>query len=346
MSSPLQIALVGYGSAGRIFHAPLITHTPGMVLHSVVSSRRDELRRRFTDVHVRDTLETVLQDPVVDAVVIATPNALHAPMAIAALQAGKHVLVDKPFALDTAEAEQVVAAADAAGRVVSVFQNRRFDADYLTLKALLDAGTLGEIAECHSHFDRFRPVVRDRWREQDAPGSGLWYDLAPHLLDQMLQLFGWPQAITAELDCQRGQGAVDWFHAVLHYPGMRAIIHAGSLVTAASPRFVVHGRSGSWIKPGLDVQEAQLAAGGAPGAPGWGVDPLHGERVWEDSDGGVRRERVDNQIGDYRRVYMQFADAVRGTAAPTVSGAQALRLMRLLDAGQASAREGRRIALV
>lgn len=345
MSTDLQLALIGYGLAGRVFHAPLIQHTPGLALHSIVSSRHDEIRRAFTDLPVRSSPQEVFDDPVVDAVVIATPNALHAPLAIEALRAGKHVLVDKPFALDTREAEAVIQAAQENGRVVSVFQNRRFDADFLTLKALLQAGVLGDIAECHSHFDRFRPQVRDRWRERDSPGGGLWYDLGPHLLDQMLQLFGWPQAITADLDCQRGEGSVDYLHAVLHYPRMRAIVHAGSLVTAATPRFAVHGNGGSWIKHGLDVQEGQLAAGKAPGAPGWGLDPQHGERQWMDDTGQRQQEKTDNQAGDYRRLYAAFAAALRGDGDADVTTAQALQLMQLLDAGRRSAAEQRTIVV-
>lgn len=257
MRPDLQLALIGYGLAGRVFHAPLIQHTPGLVLHSIVSSQRDALLRAFSDVHVRATPQEVFDDPAVDAVVIATPNEQHAPLAIAALAAGKHVLVDKPFALDVAEAETVLAAARDAGRIATVFQNRRFDAGFLTLQALLAEGTLGDVAECHAHFDRYRPQVRDRWREQDGPGSGLWYDLGPHLLDQMLVLFGWPEAIDADLAVQReGGSGIDYFHAVLHYPRHRAIVHAGSLVAAPTPHFAVHGRDGSWIKQGLDVQEA------------------------------------------------------------------------------------------
>lgn len=345
MPADLQIALVGHGMAGRVFHAPLIQHTPGVALHSVVSSRCDELRRQFTDVRLCATPQQAFDDPCVDAVVLATPNALHAPLALQALAAGKHVLVDKPFALSAAQARQVLDAAAANARVATAFQNRRHDADFLTLRALLEEGVLGEVAECHVHFDRFRPEVRDRWREHDAPGSGLWYDLAPHLLDQMLQLFGWPQAISADLDCQRGRGGVDYLHAVLHYPRMRAIVHAGSLVTSASPRYVVHGRSGSWIKHGQDVQEAQLAAGFAPGAPGWGLDPRHGELSWQDADGQLQRRSTDNLPGDYRAVYTRLAAAINGEGAPEVDATQILQLARLLDAGLLSSNEGRRIAL-
>lgn len=346
MRPDLQLALIGYGLAGRVFHAPLIQHTPGLALHSIVSSQRDTLLRSFSDVHVRATAQEVFDDPAVDAVVIATPNEQHAPLAMAALAAGKHVLVDKPFALDVDEADAVLAAAQRAGRIATVFQNRRFDADFLTLQALLAAGTLGEVAECHAHFDRYRPLVRDRWREQAGPGSGLWYDLGPHLLDQMLVLFGWPQAIDADLAVQRDGGSgIDYFHAVLHYPRHRAIVHAGSLVAAPTPHFAVHGHEGSWIKHGLDVQEAQLRRGVAPGAPGWGIDPRHGELLRCDAEDNVQRTTVDNLPGDYRRLYAQFAAALQGEGEPTVSALQARQLMQLLQAGLQSAREGRRVVL-
>ncbi|MET4616743.1 putative dehydrogenase [Stenotrophomonas sp. 2619] len=346
MTTPLQVGLIGYGLAGSVFHAPLIQHTPGLALHSIASSQRDRLLRSFTDVRICDQPAELFNDPALDAVVIATPNAEHAPLAIAALQAGKHVLVDKPFALDLAEAEAVVRAAQTAERVVTVFQNRRFDADFLTLQQLLADGVLGEVAECHSHFNRYRPQVRDRWRESDAPGAGLWMDLGPHLLDQMLQLFGWPQAISADLMAQRdGARSDDYFHAVLHYPRHRAIVHAGSLVAAARPRFAVHGRLGSYLKHGRDVQEDQLREGIAPGAPGWGLDPVHGQQVSVDAAGHEHTASADNALGDYRRLYAAFRDAMLGTGAPTVSAEEALQLMRLLAAGTESARSGRRVEL-
>jgi len=346
MTTRLQVGLIGYGLAGSVFHAPLIQHTPGLALHSIASSQRDRLLRSFTDVRICNQPAELFNDPALDAVVIATPNAEHAPLAIAALQAGKHVLVDKPFALDLTEAEAVVRAAQGAERVVTVFQNRRFDADFLTLQQLLADGVLGEVAECHSHFDRYRPQVRDRWRESDAPGAGLWMDLGPHLLDQMLQLFGWPQAISADLMAQRdGARSDDYFHAVLHYPRHRAIVHAGSLVAAARPRFAVHGGLGSYLKHGRDVQEDQLREGIAPGAPGWGLDPVHGQHVSVDAAGHEHASSVDNALGDYRRLYAAFRDAMLGTGAPTVSAEQALQLMRLLAAGTESARSGRRVAL-
>ncbi|RBI64790.1 oxidoreductase, partial [Xanthomonas oryzae pv. oryzae] len=256
MPKPFNLAVVGYGYVGRTFHAPLIASTPGLQLHSVVSSKPQQPQADFPGINVVADLDSALADPALDAVVLATPNQTHAPFALQALAAGKHVLVDKPFALDVAQAQQMVDAANAAGRIISVFQNRRWDADFLTVRRLIEEGQLGDVMEFHSHFDRYRPQIRDRWRESESPGAGLWYDLGPHLLDQALQLFGVPQGIGADLQRQRDQArSVDYFHVTLHYPRLRAILHAGSLVADSSLRFAVHGTRGSYLKHGLDTQE-------------------------------------------------------------------------------------------
>ncbi|AKC80816.1 oxidoreductase [Xanthomonas arboricola] len=341
MPKPFNLAVVGYGYVGRTFHAPLIAGTAGLALHSVVSSKPQQVQADFPDVAVLADLETALADPALDAVVLATPNQTHAPFALQALAAGKHVLVDKPFALDAAQAREVVAAAAAAGRIVSVFQNRRWDADFLTVRRLIDEGQLGEVVEFHSHFDRFRPQVRDRWRESDIPGAGLWYDLGPHLLDQALQLFGTPQAIGADLQRQRNQArSDDYFHVTLRYPRLRVILHAGSLVADSGLRFAVHGTRGSYLKHGLDTQEDQLRAGRRPGTAGWGVDPLPGTLTRVDDEGRVHTHQPDTTPGDYRQCYAAFRDALAGAGPAPVSTADAVQVMELLELAQRSAASG------
>ncbi|MEE7548026.1 oxidoreductase, partial [Xanthomonas sp. Kuri4-1] len=257
-----------------------------------------------------------------------------------------HVLVDKPFTVTRAEAQAVADAAARAGRIVSVFQNRRWDADFLTVRALLAAGILGEIAEFHSHFDRHRPQVRDRWRESDAPGAGLWFDLGPHLLDQALQLFGRPQALTVDLQRQRaGARSVDYVDATLHYDRLRVHLHAGSLVADSRLRFALHGSAGSFVKHGLDPQEAQLKAGMRPGDAGWGVDPLPGTLTTVDAGGSLQQSRPANAVGDYRACYAALRDAMAGTAPAPVSPAEAVALMDLIELGERSAALGRRLEL-
>lgn len=346
MTRPLDVALVGYGYAGRVFHAPLIVHTPGLRLHTVVSS--DPAR-----VHADHPQARVVADPAeafatsgIDLVVIAAPNQVHAPLAIDALRAGRHVLVDKPFATTLEEARGMVAAAESAGRIASVFQNRRWDADFLALRALLDSGALGEVAELHSHFDRFRPEVPDRWRERPGPGAGLWFDLGPHLVDQALQLFGLPLSVQADIAAQRtGARVDDFFHVLLRYPRMRAVLHAGALVPAGTLRFAVHGSRGSFLKHGLDAQEAALRAGTAPGAPGWGQDPRPGTLVSVDAEGRSDERPVPGPPGDYRACYAAMREAILGRGEPPVGLAEALDVMRVLEAGCESARSGRAIPL-
>ena len=346
MTAPLQVALVGYGYAGRVFHAPLIAHTPGLALHTVVSSDPSRVHADFPQARVLADPAEAFATPGIDLVVIAAPNAVHAPLAIAALRAGRHVLVDKPFATTLDEAREVAATATAAGRIASVFQNRRWDADFLALRALVEAGTLGEVAELHSHFDRFRPQVPDRWRERPGPGAGLWFDLGPHLVDQVLQLFGLPLSVQADIAPQReGAQVDDFFHVVLRYPRLRAFLHAGALVAGGSLRFAVHGTAGSFIKHGLDGQEADLRAGRMPGAPGGGADPRPGTLVLVDADGQARERTAPAPPGDYRACYAAMRDAITGIAAAPVTLAEALDVMRVLEAARESAASGRVLAL-
>lgn len=344
MSRPLNVALVGYGNAGKVFHAPLVAHTPGLRLHTVVSGDAGKVRADFADVRVVADPRQAFADDAIDLVVIAAPNAVHASLAIAALRAGRHVVVDKPFAATLDEAVQVVAAARDAGRIASVFQNRRWDGDFLTLRRLVEDGALGEVVELHSHFDRFRPQVPDRWRERAGPGTGLWFDLGPHLVDQALQLFGLPLSVQADIAIQR-EGAVvdDFFHVLLRYPRLRVVLHAGALVPAHGLRFAAHGTGGSFVKHGLDTQEAALKAGVAPGSSGWGHDPLLGT-LTRAGDGGETATPVDGLPGDYRGYYAALREAIHGRGEPPVTAAQALDVMRVLEAGRASAREGRAIA--
>lgn len=300
----------------------------------MVSSRPAEVQALFPGTRVLPGLEDALADPAVGLIVLATPDALHAEQALSALDTGKAVVVDKPFALTRADAARVVARAAERNLFLSVFHNRRWDADFLALRAELAAGRLGEAVTIESRFDRHRPVVRDRWRE--GPGGGVWLDLGPHLVDQILVLFGRPEAITCHLAIQRQGGlSPDWAHAVLRYPGRRVVLNAAMVAAAPDVRFAVHGTGGSWLKSGLDVQEDQLKAGLAVGGPGWGVDPSPGVRV--DGDTGAR-QTVPGPPGDYPAYYRGVARALKGEGANPVPPEQALAVMEVLEAGMESHR--------
>lgn len=331
------MALVGYGFVGKIFHAPLIANTPGLRLHTIVSSDAAKVLADWPDMRVVADAQAAFADADIDLAVIATPNQTHAALADAALARGKHVVVDKPFTLDLAQARQVVANASKAGRIVSVFQNRRWDADFLTLRSLIDNGALGEISELHSHFDRYRPQVADRWRERDQPGSGLWYDLGPHLLDQALQLFGMPVAMFADIGRQRQAAqADDYFHVLLRYPQRRVLLHAGSLVAANGLRLAVHGTRGSYLKYGMDGQEAALRNGAVPGGADWGRDPRPGQLHQVGAD-GMRIDPVPGLVGDYRRYYQAMYAAIVEGQPPPVTTDEALQVMELLQLAKESA---------
>jgi predicted dehydrogenase len=329
--APLGVALVGFGYSGRTIHAPLLTSTQGVVLRSVVSSNASSVGEQYPDVRVAGSLDEVCRSVDVDAVVIAAPNELHAPLAHAALEAGKHVVIDKPFAVSLSETDSLIQHAAATGLKITAFQNRRWDADFLTLSRLLDEGALGQIAQFESRFDRFRPMVRDRWRERPGPGAGAWFDLGPHLLDQALLLFGQPRSVFADIFVQRHKAEVDdYFHVLLNYDHLRVVLQSGSLVSGRGLRFAIHGDTGGYVKWGFDQQEAQLKQGMRPGQPNWGEDPSPGTLSRTDGDVTLETE-VPNERGDYVSFYRTFAEAILHGREPPVKVAQIRSVMAMIE---------------
>jgi len=336
----IRVGLIGYGYASRTFHAPLLEAVPGLELVAVSSSDAAKVRAERPAVRMHaDPLELIACADI-DLVVIPTPNDTHHPLARAALLAGRHVVVDKPFTVTLAQGEELVRLARERGRVLSVFHNRRWDGDFLTVERLVREGALGRIVEMASSFDRFRPEVRARWREGRNSGSGLWYDLGPHLLDQAVRLFGWPQAIGLDRAALReGALADDWFRARLRYEGLRVTLRAGTLVAAPAPRFAVHGTRGSFVKEGLDPQEDALKAGArptGPGAAGWGVESAPARLVLRDDAGTLVERTQVLDPGDYPRYYAALAAAIRGEGPNPVPAEEALDVIALVEAGIAS----------
>lgn len=349
--STLRVAVLGYGLAGSAFHAPLIAGVPGLELACISSSNPDKVRADWPGVRVAASAEEVNADPAIDVVVVATPNQTHHPLAKAALLAGKHVVVDKPCTVTLAETDDLLATARAANRVLTVYQNRRFDGDFQVLRQVLASGVLGRVAHVESHFDRYRPQVLARWREQDIPGSSLWLDLGSHLMDQAVQLWGCPDDLLLDVARQReGAQVHDWFHAVLRYdqshPGLRVVLHATALAASPGARYTVHGTQGSFVKHGLDPQEDALRAGARPqlDTPGaWGHDPRPGELVLHGPAGGGERavRRAPEAPGNYLAFYANLRDHLRAGAPLEVTPAQARQLMALLARGEQSLEQGR-----
>ncbi len=347
-TTPLRVGLIGYGYAGKTFHAPLVSAVPDLALVAVASSDATKVHADWPDVTVHAKPADLIASDAVDLVVIATPNDTHHPLARAALLAGKHVVVDKPFTVALDDARELVALAKERDRVLSVFHNRRWDGDFLTLKQLVADGALGRVVEMTSRHDRFRPEVRQRWRESDGPGAGLWFDLGPHLVDQALQLFGHPRAITLARDRTRdGALADDWFACDLRYDRLHVHLTAGMLVAASAPRFAVHGTAASFMKDGLDSQEDALKAGVRPTwppQPGWGVDAGRAQRVTRAGDGSAVSEAVAMQPGAHQAYFAGVAAAIRGAAPNPVPADEALAVMALIELGIRSAAERRELA--
>jgi len=338
MSDKIRVGLIGYGYASKTFHAPLIAGTPGMELAAVSSSDASKVHADWPTVTVVSEPKKLFDDPNIDLIVIPTPNDTHFPLAKAALEAGKHVVVDKPFTVTLSQARELDALAKSLGRLLSVFHNRRWDSDFLTVKALMGKGTLGEVAYFESHFDRFRPQVRNRWREQAGPGSGIWYDLAPHLLDQAVNLFGLPVSMTVDLAQMRpGAQATDYFHAILSYPQRRVVLHGTLLAAAESARYIVHGTRGSYVKFGLDPQEDRLKNGERLPQEDWGYDMR---------DGVLTRVEGEEQVqetwltlpGNYPAYYAGIRDALNGSGENPVPASQAIQIMELIELGIESAK--------
>ncbi|MBA5687029.1 oxidoreductase [Rugamonas apoptosis] len=339
-----NVGLIGYGLGGAIFHAPMIVATPGLTLARISSrsANRDQVARAYPGVSLDDTPQAMLDDPAIALVVVCTPNASHYALAKAALQAGKHVVVDKPFVLSSAEGDELVALARENGLLLSVYQNRRWDGDFLTLRQTVAAGELGPIHTYRAHFDRYSPQVKPGWKGLAQPGSGVLWDLGSHLIDQALHLFGLPRAVTAQVAIQReGAQVEDAFELVLDYGDRKAVLHASALVRAPGPRYEVHGTLGSFIKYGVDTQEDALKGGARPGDAGWGHDLPANYATVTSADGASRT--VASIPGDYRLYYGGIHQALaEGKPAP-VAAEDAVAVVRVIECAYRSHLERRTI---
>ena len=339
----IRVALIGYGFVGKTFHAPLIKSVPGLEVVVVGSRNPEKVHADLPDAQVIADPEKAATSAEVDLVVIASPNETHVPLATAALNADKDVVVDKPFTVTLAEARKLTALAMKQERLLSVFHNRRWDSEFLGARAAIEEGRLGEVLHFESHFDRFRPEVRLRWREMPGPGSGVWYDLGPHLADQALQLFGLPKTIAANLAVQRREAQTDdWFHVLMSYDRLRVILHGSVIVAGGTPRMAIHGTGGSWLKYGLDVQEEQLIDGAIPGQPGWGQDPRPA-LFYNGRDSQPLELALP--AGDQRQYYFGIRDAIRNQGTNPVSPAQAVAVMAVLETVIESSTSGEALPL-
>jgi scyllo-inositol 2-dehydrogenase (NADP+) len=339
--TPVRVGLIGYGLAGSAFHAPLIATTAGMRLSFVVTSNPERARQARADhpgVEIIASAEEMWRRAAeIDLAVVASPNRTHVPLARAALEAGLAVVVDKPLAATSAEARALVDEARARGLLLSVFQNRRWDGDFLTLRRLISDGALGDVHRFESRFERWRPTPKTGWRERGDPAEagGVLYDLGSHLVDQALVLFGPVAHVYAELDHRRPGVQVDddTFVALTHASGVRSHLWMSSFAADDNGRFRVLGSRAAYVKHHLDVQEAALRAGTRPGAAGWGEEPP--ER-WGRLGAGENWHPVPTARGDYPAYYAAIAADLRAGTPPPVDPADSIAVLDIIEAAHRS----------
>jgi predicted dehydrogenase len=338
----INVGLIGFGLAGRAFHAPVIHAVHGLRLAAIVQRSGGEAAELYPDARIVGTVEELLAISDIRLVVIATPNDTHYSIARECLAAGRDVVVDKPLTPTLDEARDLVRFAQERGRLLTVYQNRRYDGDFQAVNRIAATGQLGRIVQFESNYDRFRPQLKaNAWRERSGPGTGILFDLAPHLIDHALVLFGLPEAVTADIRIEREYGVTDdSFDLTLHYNGgLRAVLRATMLAAVARPRFVLHGTRGTYVKHAFDVQEPKLRAGRLP----WNETPTEAEQeensgilTLVDENGKTSERRVPPAPIDYRAYYSNVRDALLGTAAPAVTPQHALDVMQILELARQS----------
>lgn len=332
---PIKTALLSYGMSGEIFHAPLLSVDPGFALTTVVQRKSDKARNRYPDIKIVRDVKDVIDDPAIELVVINTPNESHFDYASRALNAGKHVIVEKPFTVTTKEADDLIALAKNKNKVITVFQNRRWDGDFMTVKKVIENKWVGKIAEFELHYDRYRNYIEaNTWKEEQGPGSGILYNLGSHMLDQVLLLFGMPLEVDARVGIQRPNGKVEDFYDIrMRYKDFYAVVKSSYLVREPTPRYILHGTEGSYIKYGIDPQEQALKDGKVPGVPGWGTEP---KEFWGKLNTTITDLHIEGLIetlpGNYTMFYKNVYDAIRNGNGLSVKAEESRDVIKLIEA--------------
>ncbi|MBB1283731.1 Gfo/Idh/MocA family oxidoreductase [Flavisolibacter sp. BT320] len=332
---PINTAILSFGMSGKLFHAPFLHLHEGFLFYAVLERSKNLAEEIYPEVKTYRNLESLLADDTIELVIVNTPNYTHYDYAKKALEAGKHVIVEKPFVVNASEGEELLALAEKKGLLLSPYQNRRWDSDFLTVKKIVEEDWLGAIVEAEFHFDRYKQELSPKQhKEMPGPGTGALYDLGAHIIDQALLLFGEPEAVFGDIRIVRPISQVDdYFEVLLYYPKLRVRLHGSYLVREPLPSYILHGARGSFLKWRADVQEAALLEGNPPGTPDWGVEPvterglLHTER-----EGAVIRETVPTSQGNYMHYFDGIYEAVRNGAALPVTGRQAINTIRVIEA--------------
>lgn len=345
---PVVAGLASYGMSGIVFHAPLLHAHPGFFLKSVVQRSRRDAGDRYPGIKIEKDFKGLLQDDEIELIIVNATNDTHLSFTKSALEAGKHVIVEKPFVNTVKDGRLLLELAEKTGKVLSVFQNRRWDSDFLTVQKVVKTGLLGRIVEYIGSFDRYRNFIQENtWKEDTGPGSGLLYNLGPHLIDQALVLFGNPEALQADIRKVRtGTKVDDYFDISLYYPGLKARVHSSYLVREPFPRFTLHGTSGSFIKYGLDPQEEALKAGGIPGSPGWGIEDESIRGILNTEWKGIHIQgKITSEHGDYLAYYENIYEAIRNGRPLSVPARESLANIYVIEKAFESIWEGKVVSL-
>lgn len=343
-SAPIKTAIAGYGAAGEFYHAPFIASLPQFKLTSVQERHKEQSKAKFPDVRVVRTFTELTNDPDLELIIITTPNEYHFPMAKEAMEMGKHVVVDKPITVTSDEAEQLIKISQKTGKILTVYQNRRLDSGLLTIKKIKEENGFGRIRHYEAHFDRFRPAIKDSWREKETPGGGLLYDLGVHLLDQTIYLWGKPQSITAKIERQRPDAVVDdFFEITLQYTGFKAVIKAGMLVEEKTPQLYVEGSKLTYFRYDLDPQEAALKKGLFPRDASWEKETVSTPGFIRNID--CEESEYPSERGNYPYFYKNLAKIIREGGDLLVKPEEALYVIKLIELAKVSSDEKRTIDL-
>ena len=331
---PVKTAICSFGMSGRVFHAPFLHVNPGFEFYSVWERSKDLAAALYPGVRTCRSLEELLADPAVELVIVNTPNYTHYDYAKKALEAGKHVVVEKPFTVNERQGQELIGLAKQQGKKLSSYQSRRFDSDFRTVRRVIESGVLGTLVEAEIHYDRYTPVLSPKvHKETPGPGTGLLYDLGAHLIDQALQLFGDPEAVFADLFIIRDHSKVDdYMEVLLFYPGHRVRLKSSYLVREPIPAYTIFGHRGSFLKTRADVQEKHLLAGEMPDSPDWGIEPECEQGLLHtDIDGKVIRERVATEKGNYMDYFNGVHAAIRNDAPLPVTAEEGVRIIRVIE---------------
>lgn len=345
---PIRTAILSYGMSGKLFHAPFLFVHPGFDLYGVWERTKNVASNDYPDIKTFRSLEALLSDSSIELVIVNTPNITHYEFTKMALLADKHVIVEKPFTVNSNEAEQLISLAKEKKKLLSVYHNRRFDSDFKTIRKVINEGFLGDINEAEFHYDRFRNELSPKLhKEVPVKGTGALYDLGSHLVDQALQLFGFPQAVFADIRMIRTNSQVDdYFELLLYYKDKRVRLKSNYLVREALPGYSIHGSKGSFIKQRTDVQEQALQQGILPGSPGWGVEPLaEGGLLHTEINGKIVREQLTSLTGNYMEYYDIIYEALRMNKEVPVPPEDGLNVIKIIEAAFTSNETGAVVSL-